>query len=218
MNQKINPREIGLVLVDLQNDFLPPTGSLAVPNGHQILPIVYQILKLNWNLIVVSQDYHPPNHISFASNHQQEPEFPPKIEPNSGITLWSIHCVQDTLGCEIENGVKKLISKTDSLVHFVKKGQDSKKEELSVFDGSGRLNEFLKSKNLSQLLCIGLAADYCLLSTVLSALHYGFEVFWMSSATKAVGGEEIQLQIESNLKRDYPKRFHIIQLEELLSL
>ncbi|EGG07969.1 uncharacterized protein MELLADRAFT_105481 [Melampsora larici-populina 98AG31] len=215
--QKLNPEITALVLVDIQNDFLPPSGSLAIPNGDAILPVVHQVLELDWALIIASQDYHPPDHISFASNHQQEAECPPKIDPNSGIALWPDHCVQGTIGCEIENGIKKLLSQRDQLVQFVKKGQDPQKEEYSAFDSSGTMDKLLKSRNISTLVCMGLAADYCLVATARSALTSGYEVYWLSSGTQAVGGQEVQCKIEAELINEFPESYKVINLEELQS-
>lgn len=215
--KKINHEETALVLVDIQNDFLPPSGSLSVPNGDTILPVVHQVLELNWTLIVASQDYHPPDHISFASNHQKEPRIPPEIDPNSGIALWPDHCIQGTFGCEIEGGIKTLLSQRGSPVHFVKKGQNPEKEEYSAFDSSGRLDNFLKSQNISAVLCLGLAADYCVLATARSALTYGYKVYWLSSGTQAVGGKEIQSKIEAELTEEFAERFELISWEELQS-
>ncbi|KAG0143026.1 hypothetical protein CROQUDRAFT_66593 [Cronartium quercuum f. sp. fusiforme G11] len=145
-----------LVLVDIQNDFLPPSGTLAVPNGRAILPIVQQLLDFNWKLIVASQDYHPPHHISFASTHHQEPQFPPKRHAETGIELWPDHCVEGTPGCEIESGILSLLLKLKARAYFVKKGQDPHKEEYSAFDSSsGVLDQFLRSQQISKIVCIG---------------------------------------------------------------
>jgi nicotinamidase/pyrazinamidase len=89
-----------LVLVDIQNDFLPPGGALAVPNGQAIIPVVNQLQQV-FPLVVATQDWHPPNHGSFAVNHPGRKAFE-QIDLN-GLpqTLWPVHCVQDTQGAEL---------------------------------------------------------------------------------------------------------------------
>lgn len=108
-----------LLLVDVQNDFLPPTGALAVPDGRDILPTVHALLDDDerWQAVFASQDYHPRGHVSFASRYPgSEPYTSRSVRhPVTGDEisqeLWPDHCVQGTSGCEFEAGVWKRIEK-----------------------------------------------------------------------------------------------------------
>ncbi|KAL6945471.1 hypothetical protein ACO0QE_002927 [Hanseniaspora vineae] len=154
-----------LLIIDMQYDFLPPNGSLAVPDGDSIVPKIRRLISENskeFDLIVFTQDYHPQNHISFASNHKNAKPFE-KIDyerpnttgsgtalsssleqtkkkeeekPNTiNSTLWPDHCVQDTRGSEIE---ESLLSTANTNVpyklKFVKKGVLADREYYSCFN------------------------------------------------------------------------------------
>ncbi|GAA5919642.1 hypothetical protein JCM6882_004877 [Rhodosporidiobolus microsporus] len=133
-----------LILVDVQYDFLPPSGALAVPTGDAILPHVYRLLEEGeWGIVVASQDYHPRGHVSFASRHGRSPfssiEVP--LPPSRGggqITqeLWPDHCVQGTRGCELEEGVRKrldAIQASGGKIEVIQKGCDVDLDAYSAF-------------------------------------------------------------------------------------
>lgn len=148
-----------LLIVDLQNDFLPG-GSLAVPHGDEVCQVIKTFLEKRFPLIVASQDWHPADHSSFASNGK------------SG--RWPIHCVQDTWGASFPADFDS--SKVDRIF---RKGIDALVDSYSVFmDESGRSSEcaaYLLSKQVDSLWVVGLATDYCVKHTVLDALKLGFK-------------------------------------------
>ncbi|KAM0751581.1 isochorismatase family hydrolase [Meredithblackwellia eburnea MCA 4105] len=171
-----------LLLVDIQYDFLPG-GSLAVSNGDSILPHTYTLLdNAKWDLVIASQDFHPPNHISFASRHNLPAFTSIQVLDNDSATagatkkqeLWPDHCVQGTKGTEFEEGVKTRLEKLAAKV--VQKGADSEKDAYSAFalptgKSSSPLIEILKGASISELFVVGLATDYCVKASVLSALE-----------------------------------------------
>jgi nicotinamidase/pyrazinamidase len=155
-----------LVVVDLQNDFLPG-GSLAVLGGDEIIPVINQYIGLfhaKGLPIFTTQDWHPADHCSFKAE--------------GGI--WPVHCVADTHGSLFPEGLKL----PDSTVSILK-AVDKTKEAYSGFGGSD-LNKRLKSANVKRLFIGGLTTDYCVLNTVKDALQNGFEVFFLIDAIRAV--------------------------------
>ncbi|KAG8797356.1 hypothetical protein FRC17_007756, partial [Serendipita sp. 399] len=142
----MSSNKTALILVDIQHDFLPPDGSLAVTEGDQILPPVYRLIEnaeKYFDLIVASlvrvysglgtaanHANHPVSHVSFASTHGKEPFTTleiPKLNSNETITqmLWPDHCVQGTKGCELESGIKKRLEEVSHMVQYVRKASTS---------------------------------------------------------------------------------------------
>ncbi|KAJ9666318.1 NAD(+) salvage pathway protein [Coniosporium apollinis] len=188
-----------LLIVDLQEDFCPPNGSLAVAGGRDIAPIINSLLSLPFTLKVATKDFHPRDHISFASNHP-----PPHNKPfESVITianpynasetertrLWPDHCVQGTPGAE-------LIPELDiaKIQHVVEKGQDKRVEMYSAFAAPFRdppvansgLAERLRESGVTHVFVVGLAMDYCVNFTAVDAAKEGFETYVVEEATRAV--------------------------------
>jgi len=162
-----------LVLIDLQYDFLP-TGSLPVPEGDQVIAVANRLMS-KYPLVVASQDWHPKNHGSFASNHPGKK--PGEIIQLDGLTqiLWPNHCVQNTRGAEI---VEELdIRKVEKVF---KKGTDPKIDSYSTFfDNAHRkdtgLGDYLKHKGVDEVHLMGLATDYCVKFSALDAASLGFK-------------------------------------------
>lgn len=150
-----------LLIIDMQYDFLPPDGSLAVPGGDSVVPKIRHLISENskeFDLIVFTQDYHPQTHISFASNHKDTKPFdsidyknpnpislPNKHEEEQDdkevtletikSTLWPDHCVQGTRGCEIEESLLNTANKNVPYkLKFVKKGYLEDREYYSCFN------------------------------------------------------------------------------------
>ncbi|GAA5880155.1 hypothetical protein JCM8547_001582 [Rhodosporidiobolus lusitaniae] len=180
-----------LVLVDVQYDFLPPSGALAVPGGDSILArAVYPLLDADeaWDVVVASQDCHPPSHVSFASRHGRPPlitiEVPLPPERGDGLVkqeLWPDHCVQGTRGCEFEEGVQGRLEKrrrAGRRVEVVRKGGDIDLDAYSAFgiplpspnQDESPLARMLLDASVSTLVVVGLATDFCVRATVLAAL------------------------------------------------
>lgn len=173
-----------LIIVDVQNDFLPG-GALAVPEGDEVIPYINSIQD-KYDLVVATQDWHPANHGSFAANHQgRKPG--DEIDLNGlGQILWPIHCVQGSFGAELADTLNKaLISKTFT------KGEDPKIDSYSgLFDNGKRrstgLGEDLKEKGVTHVDVVGLAADYCVKFTALDAHEFGFTTCVLKQGTRAV--------------------------------
>ncbi|WWC92152.1 uncharacterized protein L201_007106 [Kwoniella dendrophila CBS 6074] len=134
---------IALLIIDVQYDFLPPSGSLAAEHGEEILPIIEDLLdetKWDWPVIVASQDYHPRDHISFATTHPPHKPFEPLLlkdarGTNYEQTLWPEHCIQGTKGSEIEESVKEKLDKWSDKVKLSRKGTHIGLEAYSAFEG-----------------------------------------------------------------------------------
>ena len=173
-----------LILVDIQNDFLPG-GALAVPDGGAVIPVANR-LQAVFPLVVATQDWHPPNHGSFATSHPGKKPFD-QIELN-GLpqALWPVHCVQNTEGAELAgNLIKTAIAKV-----FVK-GTDAGIDSYSgLFDNGHRkstgLGEWLKQQGVTDVFICGLATDYCVKFTALDAVQFGFRTHLVEDACRGV--------------------------------
>src|SRR5512138_3516180 len=148
-----------LLLTDLQNDFLPG-GALGVPDGDAVVPVANKIQKC-FPLVVASQDWHPPNHGSFAVNHPGKKEYD-QIDLN-GLrqTLWPVHCVQHTHGAELAAEVDRAC-----IARIFQKGTDPGIDSYSTFyDNAHRratgLGDWLQSQGVTEVYLCGLATDYC---------------------------------------------------------
>lgn len=173
-----------LIIVDVQNDFLPG-GALEVSDGDAILPLVNEIQK-EFDLIVATQDYHPPNHASFASNHPGKK--PGDIIDLQGIdqVLWPVHCVQGSYGAEFSS-----VLKTSDITRVFRKGTDPNLDSYSGFFDNGHRKEtglegYLKEQDVTDVYICGLAADYCVKFTALDAVKCGFNTWLYRGATRAV--------------------------------
>jgi nicotinamidase/pyrazinamidase len=173
-----------LILVDIQNDFLPG-GALAVPNGDVIVPIANR-LQAAFPLVVATQDWHPANHGSFAANHPGKKVFE-QIDLN-GLpqTLWPAHCVQGTSGAELAPGLRR-----ERIAKIFPKGTDVGIDSYSgLFDNGHRrstgLGEWLKGKGVTEVFVCGLATDYCVKFTALDAAQSGFKTHFVEDASRGV--------------------------------
>ena len=161
-----------LILVDIQNDFV--TGSLAVDNAAEVVPIANELLQ-RFELVVATQDWHPADHKSFAS--QNEGVVVGQQFELAGLpqTAWPDHCVQNSTGAQF---VEQLSDKAQE--NAFRKGTNREIDSYSgFFDNDHRqatgLGDFLKSKSVSEVFVMGLATDYCVKFTALDAVKLGFE-------------------------------------------
>jgi nicotinamidase/pyrazinamidase len=173
-----------LILVDIQNDFLPG-GALAVPNGDSVIPLANQ-LEGAFKLVVATQDWHPANHGSFAANH-------PGRHPGEVIQLkklpqilWPVHCVQNTRGAELAPSLR-----LNRVNKVFKKGTDADIDSYSAFFDNGHLRatglaEYLKEKKVTDVYVLGLATDYCVKFTALDAVGLGFKTWLIEDACRGV--------------------------------
>jgi len=171
-----------LIIVDVQNDFLPD-GALAVPEGNQVVPPLNRCIALftsNKLPIFATRDWHPANHCSFKS--QGGP--------------WPPHCVAGTKGAAFANGLN-LPDETTT----VSKADTQDKDAYSGFQETG-LHDHLKSLGIRRLFIGGLATDYCVLNTVMDALRLEYKVLLLADAVRAVNldphdGERAMTKMES---------------------
>ena len=173
-----------LILVDIQNDFLPG-GALAVPEGDQIIPICNALIP-KFDFVVATQDWHPANHGSFAANHPEH-KVGQLIDLN-GLPqiLWPMHCVQSTRGAEFAPTLK-----TDRVDRIFQKGTDPAIDSYSGFFDNGHrkatgLGEYLKQRGVKTVYVAGLATDYCVKFTALDARALGFETHLIQDASRGV--------------------------------
>ncbi|WVR08481.1 hypothetical protein IAU60_005536 [Kwoniella sp. DSM 27419] len=212
-----------LIVVDVQYDFLPPHGSLAVPDGQAILPVIQDLLdqtNWDWPLIIASQDYHPRGHISFASTYPGSEPLSKKLVKNVAgreyeQTLWPDHCVQGTQGAEVERGISGALNKSwGGKCKLVRKGTHLTYEAYSAFEGyvtdavdpaeppvghakgsredvprTTELRDFLRSQGIEKVVVVGLAADFCVLQTALSALE-SFKTAVVAPAVRGISKED----------------------------
>lgn len=178
-----------LIVVDVQYDFLPG-GSLAVPDGDKIIPMINRIMK-NFDVVVATQDWHPAGHISFASTHEGRQPFE-VIELSYGKqTLWPDHCVQGTKGAQ-------LVAELDlnPVEVIIRKGTNAQIDSYSAFYDNGRqkttgLSGYLKSKGVSEVYVCGLATDVCVYHTAKDSLSEGFQTFVILSASMGLSEASI---------------------------
>ncbi|SHF70065.1 nicotinamidase/pyrazinamidase [Salegentibacter echinorum] len=177
-----------LVIVDPQNDFMPG-GSLAVPEGDQIVPVINK-LQDKFELIVAAQDWHPRTHASFASAHPGKKEF--EVIELDGIeqVLWPDHCVQNTSGAAFHKDLE-----TAKIEAIFRKGTDKKIDSYSGFYDNGHkkstgLTGYLKEKKATHLYFCGLAAEICVYFSAKDALKEGFKVSIIEDATRPLDNEE----------------------------
>lgn len=170
-----------LLLVDVQNDFMPG-GSLEVPHGAMIVPLINRLQKY-FELVVATQDWHPQNHKSFASNHSNKKHFD-EINLN-GIkqTLWPDHCVQGSKGAEFHPDLE-----INKIAAIFRKGMDPEIDSYSGFYDNGHqistgLSGYLKEKGITELHFCGLAADICVYYTIMDSLKEGFSATLIEDAT-----------------------------------
>ena len=163
-----------LVLVDLQNDFIPG-GSLAVREGDAVIPVANAVQKKFGGLILATQDWHPQDHGSFASNHRGK--HPGDIVDLGGLqqVLWPDHCVQGSRGAEFHPVLDR-----SRVERVFRKGTDPGIDSYSTFfDNAHRkstgLGEYLKSEKVTDVYLLGLATDYCVKYSALDAAKLGFK-------------------------------------------
>ena len=159
-------KDSALIVTDVQNDFCPG-GSLAVPHGDEVVPLLNQYIRLFTSAgasVYATRDWHPPNHCSFK---------------NQGGP-WPVHCVQNSKGAEFHPGI--LLPKN---VKIVSKATDPKQDAYSAFEGTD-LAAALKAQGVHRLFIGGLATDYCVKHTVLDGVKAGFKVTFLSDASRGV--------------------------------
>jgi nicotinamidase/pyrazinamidase len=179
-----------LILVDIQNDFLPG-GALAVPDGDQILTTVNNLVN-KFDLVVATQDWHPKDHKSFASNH--EGKSPNEVIELHGMEqiLWPDHCVQTTHGAEFSDHLN-----VKPVEVIIRKGTDPEWDSYSGFYDNGHkkstgLSDYLKGRKVTEVYVVGLAGDVCVFFTAMDAIKEGFKTFLIEDATRPLSEDDFR--------------------------
>ncbi len=188
--------EHALILVDLQNDFLPG-GALEVKDGDHVIPVANRLMD-DFEIIVATQDWHPQEHGSFAANHPGGELY--QVIDLNGLdqVLWPVHCVQDTPGADFAPGLQ-----VERITKVFRKGTDPAIDSYSgLYDNGHRkstgLGEWLKAQGVKRVTVCGLATDYCVKFTALDALAEGFEVTLNLAASRGVnlGPDDVDKAVE----------------------
>ncbi len=176
-----------LLIIDLQNDFLPG-GSLAVANGNQIIPNINK-LQSGYDLVVATQDWHPADHGSFVSQHPGHPVYETIELDGLPQVLWPDHCVQGGFGARLSDDLNQ-----ERIAAIFRKGMDAEIDSYSAFFDNGHrkttgLEGYLKGLGVKEVHVCGLAADYCVFFSAMDALSLGFRVAILDKTTKAINAE-----------------------------
>lgn len=179
--------EDALIVVDPQNDFCPG-GALAVAGGDEIMPGI-NLLAQRFRLVVITQDWHPPDHKSFASNHAGAKPFSSIEMPYGAQVLWPDHCVQGTDGAAFHPVIAAGALKRAHLI--IRKGYNPDIDSYSAFFENDRttatgLSGYLSEKGVRRCFFVGLAYDFCVAYSALDAVRQGFEAVTVKSLTRAI--------------------------------
>lgn len=204
--------KLALVVIDLQEDFLPSDGSLAVKEGRSIIPLVIDLLdieKYNWATVIATQDWHPSDHCSFASQHKVPPytelEFKhPLGELDSEGNMkkqkqfvWPDHCIQHTFGSKIEPQFEAKFQLLDPVLpkKVVRKGYLQDREYYSCFEDCWKLHktemeDYLRDNEITQVVFSGLAYDFCVLNSAVDCAKAGFQTYVLKDCCRSVFPEK----------------------------
>ena len=173
-----------LLLIDIQNDFLPG-GRLAVSAGDEIIPLV-NALQPQFDLVVATQDWHPAGHQSFASSHPGRAQFEQLDLHGLPQVLWPDHCTQGGDGAALAPALR-----TERIEAIFRKGMNPEIDSYSAFFDNGHrkstgLADYLHGRGVTEVFVAGLAADYCVYYSALDALAAGFATTVVTDATRAI--------------------------------
>jgi nicotinamidase/pyrazinamidase len=187
-----------LLLVDIQNGFCPG-GNLPVPNGDQVVPVANKLIDSGkYDLIVASQDWHPPGHGSFASSHPGKKPFEMGELSGKVQMMWPDHCIKNTLDAELHPMLK-----SEEIDLIQQKGENPLVDSYSAFrdndqDASTGLSDFLEDQGVTELDVCGLATDYCVKFSALDALEMmpGVKVRFIEDASRGITPEGVAAAID----------------------
>ena len=173
-----------LLVIDVQNDFMPG-GALAVAHGDEVVPVINRLAR-GFSHVVLTQDWHPASHISFAANHAGRSPFEMLTLPYGEQVLWPTHCVQDTPGAALHRDLDIAHARA-----VIRKGHHAGVDSYSAFLEADRktptgLAGYLREVGVKRVWCCGLATDYCVAWSALDARTAGFEVALIEDASRAI--------------------------------
>jgi nicotinamidase/pyrazinamidase len=180
----MRPADEALIVIDLQNDFCPG-GALAVTGGNEIISRINGLMD-GFSTIVLTQDWHPLNHASFAANHPGSEPFSLAEMPYGPQVLWPTHCVQGTKGAEFHSALR-----TDPAQLIIRKGFRAGIDSYSAFFENDRttatgLEGYLRNRGVTAVTLVGLATDYCVAYSALDAARLGFRATVLEAACRAI--------------------------------
>ena len=173
-----------LLVIDVQNDFCTG-GNLAVAGGEEVVPIINRLGKKFAN-VVITQDWHPAGHSSFASSHEGLEPFTEITMPYGAQTLWPDHCIQGSAGAELNSGL--------DIPHasmIVRKGYRKEIDSYSAFFENDHttptgLSGYLRERGFEKVYCVGLALDFCVRFSAVDASKLGFSAVVLEEACRAI--------------------------------
>jgi len=173
-----------LLVIDVQNDFLPG-GALAVPRGDEVVPAINRIARRFAN-VILTQDWHTPRHISFASAHPGKKPFETTQLAYGTQVLWPDHCVQGTRGADFAAALDVPHAQA-----IIRKGYHAHTDSYSAFVEADRrtptgLAGLLRERGITTVYCCGLATDFCVAWSALDAKAAGFETCVIEDACRAI--------------------------------
>ncbi len=180
----MRPASDALIVIDVQNDFCP-AGALAVAQGDQIIPRI-NALMADFATVVLTQDWHPATHSSFAANHAGAAPFSLTQMPYGPQVLWPVHCVQGTSGAAFHHALR-----TDPAHLVIRKGFRPEIDSYSAFFENDHktptgLDGYLRARGITGITLVGLATDYCVAYSALDAAALGFSVTVPMDACRAI--------------------------------
>ena len=196
-----------LIVIDVQNDFLPG-GALPVPKGDEVIPVINRLLKLPFEHVIATRDFHPQNHASFASTWGKKAGERILIGGEEQI-LWPDHCVQGTKGAEFPLELDR--TRFEKVVY--NKGTNKDVDSYSAFAKDTGLANFLRKEGASELYFVGLATDYCVLYSILDALKEGFTCFIVLDGCRGV--DLISHDVDRALEQMQAKGAKLVTEEEV---
>jgi nicotinamidase/pyrazinamidase len=163
-----------LLVIDVQNDFCPG-GALAVPEGDQIVPGINALMS-EFDAVILTQDWHPAGHSSFASTHEGAAPYDMIEMPYGPQVLWPDHCIQGTAGAAFHSDLN--VDRADMII---RKGYNPAIDSYSaIFENDHKtptgLRGYLETRGIAELTLVGLALDFCVNYSAVDAAHAGFEV------------------------------------------
>jgi nicotinamidase/pyrazinamidase len=180
---RLSPGDV-LIVIDVQRDFLPG-GALAVPDGNAVIAPILRLSEA-FDHVILTQDWHPPGHVSFASRHAGRRPFETLALDDGEQALWPDHCVQGTPGARIADALD--IPKAELIL---RKGHCPALDSYSAFVEADRrtptgLAGYLRERGLARVFCAGLATDFCVAWTALDARRAGFETVVIEDACRGI--------------------------------
>lgn len=180
----MQPESHALVVIDVQNDFCPG-GALAVPGGDAVVPGI-NALMADFATVVLTQDWHPGDHASFASQHAGRAPMEMAEMPYGPQVLWPDHCVQGSTGAAFHPGLR-----TDPAQLVIRKGFRRDIDSYSAFFENDRttptgLEGYLRSRGVDRLTLVGLATDFCVHYSAVDAAALGFDVTVRETLCRAI--------------------------------